>query len=103
MRRMSSRRRFRPTWFVTLAAIAFCSLTLWLGNWQWNKAEQKQSLRDTFDRLAHQPSIVLPATRIIAEEFNLRRVQVSGEYDEQRSILLDNKVYRGRVGYHVVT
>ncbi len=70
---------FRPrAWAFALAA-AGCAAGIALGNWQADKAAAKRAAA-------------------LAE----RRLQLRGEFLERYTVLLDNKVFRGRVGYHVV-
>lgn len=99
----TGRRRFRPSLLVTVATVAFCMLTLSLGNWQTRRAHEKEALQTKLDERALQAPISLPASAVDAEEFDRRPVKVRGRYDAALSILLDNKVYQGRVGYQVLT
>jgi len=70
---------FRPrAWALALAAAA-CAAGIALGNWQSERAAQKRSAGTT------------------AEQVVLR-----GRFDSQYTVFLDNKVYRGRPGYHIV-
>ena len=70
---------FRPrAWAFALAA-AGCAAGIALGNWQAGKAAEKRAAA-------------------VAE----KRLQLRGEFLERYTVLLDNKVFRGRVGYHVV-
>ena len=69
----------RPrAWAFALAA-AGCAAGIALGNWQASKAAEKRAAAATQQRLA-----------------------LRGEFLERYTVLLDNKVFRGRVGYHVV-
>lgn len=70
---------FRPrAWAFALAA-AGCAAFIALGNWQAGKAADKRAAA-------------------VAE----KRLALRGEFLERYTVLLDNKVFRGRVGYHVV-
>lgn len=96
-------RRFRPSLLITIVTIAFCALTLSLGNWQTRRAHEKQALQHKLDERALQAPVAIPTSELDAEDFDRRPVHVSGHYDAALSILLDNKVYQGRVGYQVLT
>ena len=96
-------RRFRPGWFMTVVTIAFCGLTIAAGNWQRGRAIDKAALQHQLDTWAREAPVSVPSTPVRSEAFALRRVQAAGYYDQRHAILLDNKVYRGRAGYHVVT
>jgi cytochrome oxidase assembly protein ShyY1 len=76
---MKSGYSFRPRWWAALLAAAGCAAGMLLGNWQAGRAEQKR-----------------------ASAANERRIELRGEFLERYTVLLDNKVNRGRPGYHVV-
>lgn len=88
---------------MTVVTIAFCGLTIAAGNWQRGRAIDKAALQHQLDTWAREAPVSVPSTPVGSEAFALRRVQATGHYDQRHAILLDNKVYRGRVGYHVVT
>lgn len=76
---MSAGYSFRPRgWALALAAAA-CAAGIALGNWQSERAAQKRA-----------------AGALVLE------VALRGEFDPTYTVLLDNKVYRGRPGYHIV-
>jgi surfeit locus 1 family protein len=70
---------FRPRAWAALLAAAGCAAGIVLGNWQAGKAAEKRGAA--------------------AAE---KRMTLRGEFLERYTVLLDNKVFRGRVGYHVV-
>jgi len=99
---MSGRRfRFRP--LLAAATVAFCATAIWAGLWQTRRAEEKAEIQARLDRLATDPAVTLPATVVDERDYALRRVVTQGEFDEPRTIFLDNKVLHGRAGYHVVS
>jgi cytochrome oxidase assembly protein ShyY1 len=73
---------FRPRgWTIALAA-AGCAAFVALGQWQAGRGDEK---------------------RAAARELEKRRVSVAGEFVERHTVLLDNKLRRGRPGYEVLT
>jgi len=64
---------FRPGLWPTLAGLFFFALTLWLGNWQLSRADYKRELQARYAFLSGQ------------------------------EIFIDNRVYKTRAGYHVLT
>ena len=94
---------FRPSVAVTIAAIACCALTLALGLWQTRRAAEKEALQLEYDRLSAAPPARLPTQPVAAAEYALRPVVARGEYADQFTILLDNRVHRGRAGFHVLS
>lgn len=76
---MSAGYSFRPRgWALALAAAA-CAAGIALGNWQLERAAQKRA-----------------AGALVVE------VALRGEFDPKHTVFVDNKVYRGTPGYHVV-
>jgi len=69
-----------------------------LGSWQSRRADEKRELGAAFDRAARAAPIELPADDVIH-----RRVAARGTFLPERTVLLDNKLRRGRPGYEVVT
>src|SRR5260370_42402306 len=70
---------FRRRAWPPALALAACAAGIALGNWQSRRAEEKRALGA-----------------------RLEQVSVRGEFVAGRTVLLDNKTRRGRVGYEVV-
>lgn len=94
-------RRFRPGWLPTLGMVAFVALTVALGNWQRDRAADKEALAAQLAEAVRRPPADLAAATD-ATHLRFRTVQASGEYDAARQLFLDNKVHAGRAGYDVV-
>lgn len=97
------RYRFRPKLIPTLATLAALPLLVSFGNWQSNKANQKQALQDTYDARATQTAVQIPRELLNPEEFRYRKVAVRGHFEPAYQILLDNRVHDEQAGYHVIT
>ncbi len=100
-------RRFRPRLLPTLATVVAVALFVSAGNWQRDRMHGKQALRARYDAAAELPQAVLSEVKAeVSGDWaaaRFRRVVVRGQYDAAHQILVDNKVYAGRAGYHVVT
>ena len=96
-------RRFQPRFWPTLAAAVLVPIFLAAGQWQWNKASAKADLQARLDAGGAEPSLMLPATLVDAQELRFRRVVAYGHYEPQHQILIDNRIYHGQGGYHVMT
>jgi surfeit locus 1 family protein len=76
---MPSGYSFRPRAWALALAVAGCAAGIALGNWQQERASQKRALG-------------------AAQKIESLRGQFVSKY----TVLIDNKIYRGRPGYHVV-
>lgn len=74
-----------------------------LGLWQWRKAEAKLARQAELDTASRQAPAALPIQLVAPEALRHRRFSVRGEYDAGHQILIDNRVYQGQAGYHVIT
>ena len=95
--------RFRPSGWGFLLALAASLATVSLGNWQSRRAQEKQDLAARSEAAGRAAPYAVPGAAVPAEALVLRRLAAKGEFLPQFTILLDNKVYRGRPGYFVVT
>ncbi|MBS1189084.1 MAG: Surfeit locus 1 [Rhodocyclaceae bacterium] len=74
-----------------------------LGLWQWHKAQAKLARQAELDLLGQGAPAAMPTGLAGANSLRHRRFSLQGEYDASRQILIDNRVYQERAGYHVVT
>jgi surfeit locus 1 family protein len=95
-------RRFSPSLWSTLAAIAGIAATVALGYWQLGRAQQKTDLLIQREAAMRQEPIHLGSTTVDPRSIEGRRVEARGRFDERGMVLLDNRVRSGRVGYDVV-
>jgi len=95
--------QFSPTRWPTAASAMFVILTLWLGQWQTRRADEKQSLQDRLDGFAVESAKRIPPAIVAADDFALQKVEVTGEFQNTKTIFIDNRVYHGHPGYFVIT
>jgi surfeit locus 1 family protein len=92
---------FRPRgWALALTAAA-CAAFVLLGNWQARRAEAKRALGAELERSLKSPPIDL-SNMIEVSSLIHKRVLARGRFVAERTVLLDNKLRRGRPGYEVV-
>jgi surfeit locus 1 family protein len=89
---------FRPRGWAWVAAAIACIVFVSLGNWQAQRAAEKRALGAALDRAEQAPAVELPAADVIH-----KRVAARGTFLAERTVLLDNRLRRGRPGYEVVT
>ncbi len=95
--------QFAPTLWPTLAALFFFVLTLWLGNWQGDRAASKRALQARYDAAERDAAIHVGGTLLARDSVLYRKLEVRGVFDDAHTILLDNRVYNGVAGYHILT
>jgi surfeit locus 1 family protein len=95
--------RFTPRLWSTMVAVIVVTVMVQLGNWQLSRAREKESRQEQLDVLSRQPAVAIPPTPVKLEDFQYRKVEASGFYVPNYTIYLDNKIYRGAAGYHVIT
>jgi surfeit locus 1 family protein len=95
--------RFTPRLWSTIIAAFAIVIMVQLGNWQLSRAQEKESRQERFDSLSLEPPVALPDSEVKLEDFQYRQVEVRGKYMPEHTIYLDNKIHRGRPGYHILT
>ncbi|GKS70237.1 surfeit locus 1 family protein [Nitrosomonas sp. PY1] len=95
--------RFKPKVWAIILMIAFVLIFSSLGRWQLNRAEEKTEKHEQIQLYTKQPPINLPTELVKLKDFEYREVEIRGEFANDKTILLDNKTYQRRVGYHVIT
>jgi surfeit locus 1 family protein len=91
---------------VVLAALLLAALfvlTVALGNWQLRRADEKALLASQRERALATPAVSIGAEPVAPNSLDGQRVLVNGVFESDRSVLLDNRTYRGRAGFHVLT
>lgn len=85
-------------WMIAIPALA---LLLWLGTWQLQRGSAKEAM--LAERAAARQAEAHPLPTTDAGAVRGEPVSVSGHYVGARQLLLDNQVWRQRVGYRVWT
>lgn len=93
---------FRPRWWGFLLAGAGCAAGVALGNWQWGRAEERRAAAAALEAAQRAPTLELPGGTVDSAQLALRHVVVRGEFLPGYTVLLDFRVHRARLGYHVV-
>ncbi|HEX4943069.1 MAG TPA: SURF1 family protein [Usitatibacteraceae bacterium] len=94
---------FAPRVVPTLAAVAMVALTVSLGRWQADRAQEKAGRQALLEaRVAEAPARLTGMARS-AEDLLFRRVRAEGRFVPTGQIFIDNRIHGGRAGFHVVT
>ncbi|WP_028467862.1 SURF1 family protein [Neptunomonas japonica] len=81
-------------WILTLQAVLICSLLIFLGNWQLQRAAEKEQLLLQFSH-----GETKQANNTYIRLFD--KVELNGTLSK-RYFLLDNRTWQGQVGYEVI-
>jgi surfeit locus 1 family protein len=90
--------KFKPSPGLTLALLAIGILFARLGFWQLDREQEKQNLFEQFD---HAPMMTIE--HALKSDEGIFRVEAYGHFDEQRHVLVDNRIFNGVAGVHVLT
>jgi surfeit locus 1 family protein len=94
---------FAPRQVPTVAAVLMIALTLSLGRWQANRAEEKEARQALLERHMLEAPVRLTGPVPSAEPLLFRRVHAEGEWLGERQIYIDNQGREGRAGFAVIT
>ena len=98
---MSIQFHLRPV--LLFAALASAAVAVTIGNFQRNRAEQKQMAFDRIESARHNAPIQVGASPVDATLLDQHPAVARGRWLADKSILVDNKVHNGIAGYHVIT
>ena len=94
--------RRRTGLFLVLAALT-AALFVRLGFWQLARHAERAQRNAAIQSSLVRPPVLLPEQGPITEEYGYRRVRATGRFDPSNQILLMNRAYQERPGYHLVT
>ncbi|HEX9676557.1 MAG TPA: SURF1 family protein [Anaerolineales bacterium] len=94
--------RRRTGLFLVLAALT-AALFVRLGFWQLARHAERAQRNAALQSSLVRPPVLLPEQGPITEEYGYRRVRATGRFDPSNQILLMNRAYQERPGYHLVT
>ena len=99
---MNARTRW---WTLTTAAVLACAATVYLGLWQLSRADQKNAIRASMVQREAGNQITSDTLAAAPDKaaLHFQPAALAGEWLADRTIFLDNRQMRGRVGFYVVT
>ena len=94
--------KWQPNAKLLVFSLLMLPLLLSLGFWQLQRGEEKQEIVDHHARNQQLPPVVSAEELASGEDHQYRLAWVHGSVDNQRVIILDNKVKNGRPGYEIL-
>ncbi len=74
-----------------------------LGNWQIGRAQGKEALQLRLESLHNEPAIDIGSAPLDPASIDFRSATLRGVWVADKTVLVDNKLHHGRVGFYVVT
>jgi len=87
-------------WLLYFGALLVTMAMVCLGFWQLSRAEQKQTIKDFV--VVQQSQQVNLNQELLNEKMLYQQATGKGQFLLEHAILVDNQVYKGQVGYHIV-
>lgn len=95
--------QFKTNWLSILITLICIPLFIKLGLWQYHKAMIKQHIEDQYQASLVKAAVSLADYLEAPEQLEFQKVKVSGHYETQYQILIDNQVENNQSGFHVIT
>ena len=95
-------RVFAPSLLMSFFTLIFFVLFVVLGQWQLTRAEYKRAISDRFQAKLAQDYQKINLDFIVNKENRYQKIKLTGSYDNDFVMLLDNKIHGGQAGYHVL-
>lgn len=88
---------------LAMLACLFICIFAGLGTWQLSRGYEKRYMLSAFAERTIQAPLHVEALNNNAKDLRFYRITLTGNFDNQHNLLLDNKIYHGRVGYELYT
>jgi surfeit locus 1 family protein len=95
--------RFNASWLSTLLVLVCVVVFIKLGLWQYHKAALKQHIEQAYQASLAKDVVNLAEHLSAPEVLEYQKVKVTGHYETQYQLLIDNQVEDNQAGFHVIT
>ena len=95
--------KFRPFLWLSIFAIPAFAILLTLGTWQMQRLQWKNDLISSFEARSHAPAIAPPAVDMLTDDYEFRRLALTGSFAHDKELYITGKTYEGNAGFHVIT
>lgn len=92
---------FEFNWKISALTLIFLPLMVGLGFWQLQRADEKNTIQQSLEQQQALPPLNL-AEAEPEQLVEFRRIMFSGRPDSERIWLMENQIYQGKVGYHLL-
>jgi len=98
-----AKKRFKPGLAAIVVTILMLAVVLYLGSWQMSRSNEKQALIDSYKAAPSMRPVGLNALSGGWEQYRFRKIELSGKYDNEHQLLLENQIHQNHSGYMVLT
>ena len=95
--------KFRPFLWLSIVTVPAFAILLTLGTWQLQRLQWKNDLISSFEARSLAPAIAPPAVATLTDDYEFRRLALTGTFDHDKELYMTGKTYEGNAGFHVVT
>lgn len=100
---MTSTLQFRVQTVPTMIMVLFVPLFCALGIWQLDRAEQKRQIAASLEQRRKLPALRIGTDLPETDGLEYRSLEVRGRFLHAKTVLIENRKYQGRNGFHVIT
>jgi len=94
---------FHPSLIPSAVTLLVVCCLLSLGNWQLNRAQDKQTLLTTLENNQKIAPLSLQKIEQLTEDVTGYPITIDGFFDNNHTLLVDNQLHKGIAGYFVYT
>ena len=99
---LSTELKFHFDWRATALVLLFLPIVISLGFWQLDRADQKRQLQQLFDQRQMDGAVDILLLNTTSD-LRYQPVSLTGEFRNEKTLYLDNRIYQGRFGYEIIT
>lgn len=86
-----------------IAALVVIAVTVSLGNWQLRRADEKTEMQAVRDQALAAGALELAVGYGEGDELIGRNLRITGTFDDDRTVFIDNRTHNAIAGFHVVS
>ena len=90
---------FSPGWKLSLFTAVLMPMLLWLGFWQLEREQEKIAMQADHAARSAASARAVQAVDWQSDDLAYVKIEATGQYDNERSYLLDNRIFQGRLRY----
>ena len=95
--------QFKPRLWSIIVTLLILPVFIRLGFWQLDRADEKRAIQLQQQAMMKKGNLNINNVVSQHEIFEYQKAEVTGKFEKQRLMFLDNKPYKGVHGYHVIT